>query len=564
MCDNLTPLAQCAIRPEPGRTVSYHRKQLIDSAQFCNDVKAKAMWLLSKNERDYALYHSEAYPFCVLFFAALHAGKSIWIAPNNKPAIAEEMVNLHCVLLGQWENAHRFAGQDLGTAELKEINAQTENIIIYTSGSQGQPKKVKKALWQLQNEIDNLERIWGDNIAHSQILGSVSHQHIYGLLFRILWPLAASRCFHSELYLSPESLFSGDATTQTCWVASPAQLKRLDENSPWSALSRLSAIFSSGGHLPEQAAEQINNACGVAVTEIYGSTETGGIAWRKSNLNKNWRTFHDVQLELHADNRVQLSSPYLPIGKPYFLEDQLQFHAEGDFSLLGRVDRIVKIESKRLSLADMEQTLNQHPQTLESHCLVDHGKRDKIAVFAVLTDSGYQQLREIGKAAFIKQLRNYLAHRFEAIVLPRKWLFSNSLPLTAQGKINNRLIVDLLAINKHKLPQIQFVEFKNETHLQLYLFVQAELVYFQGHFPDYPILPGIAQIAWTEYYGKLLFDIEQPFLRMENIKFKKTVSPESQVKLDLHWRPETQKLYFTLSSDTEAHSSGRMVYGAQP
>ena len=90
---------------------------------------------------------------------------------------------------------------------------------------------------------------------------------------------------------------------------------------------------------------------------------------------------------------------------------------------------------------------------------------------------------------------------------------------------------------------------------------RPELILFDGHFPGQPIVPGVAQLAWIERYGKLFFAIEQPFLMMEVIKFKKIIQPNARLTMNLEWKSASGKLYFELVSATDSHSSGRMVYG---
>jgi len=103
--------------------------------------------------------------------------------------------------------------------------------------------------------IAALEKLWGKQLGGAEALATVSHQHLYGLLFRLLWPLSAGRCFHSQIYLSPEMLVNS-AHNAAYWVASPAHLKRLDQDSPWEGISNLKAIFSSGGPLQHNARNQ--------------------------------------------------------------------------------------------------------------------------------------------------------------------------------------------------------------------------------------------------------------------------------------------------------------------
>ncbi len=77
------------------------------------------------------------------------------------------------------------------------------------------------------------------------------------------------------------------------------------------------------------------------------------------------------------------------------------------------------------------------------------------------------------------------------------------------------------------------------------------------------MLPGVTQLAWVEAFAKILFDIEKPFLRMEVIKFKKIIIPDTLINMKLNWKVSTGKLYFEIYSVENAHSSGRMVYGEQ-
>ncbi|WP_239683740.1 AMP-binding protein [Stenotrophomonas maltophilia] len=130
---------------------------------------------------------------------------------------------------------------------------------------------------QLAREVDALQAAFGAQLEGVQVHGTVSHQHIYGLLFRVLWPLAAGRLIHPRRFFH-EDLVGALAGTDTVLVATPAHLKRLPEQLDWASLhGRLRAVFSSGGPLPEEAARQVRQWLGVAPTEVYGSSETGGI-----------------------------------------------------------------------------------------------------------------------------------------------------------------------------------------------------------------------------------------------------------------------------------------------
>jgi acyl-coenzyme A synthetase/AMP-(fatty) acid ligase len=558
---NKLPLSQCALGQSEKALVALYREQWLSRRDFNREVAAKAAALAQTPEPSYALYYEEAYPFAVMLFALWHAGKAVWMAANNKPATAEKLLQHGCCLMGDWpsDKAILLPCGNSGLA-LSALDWQRSTLTLFTSGTTGEPQAIQKALWQLQAEVDVLEQLWGVVLAQSEVLATVSHQHIYGLLFKVLWPLASGRCFHSHLYLSPESLLKAANRKPSYWVASPAQLKRLDELTPWPEIRQLKAIFSSGGNLELEAAKQIEQQSGHEIIDIYGSSETGGIAWRKPVLDEHWLPFSGVNIMPLADQKYLLRSSYLPIDAPYLLNDRLEWCADGRFRLLGRTDRIVKVEEKRLSLAEMEQALQQSDWVEQAHCRLRGDMRTRIAAVIILTTQGLDYLNQHGRSALIKRLRNQLLHVFETVVLPKKWLFMKQLLLTTQGKIDHEKIDSLLSLNSRIFPQLQYFSRKDDC-VELSFRIQADLPYFSGHFPGYPILPGVTQLLWAEKYGKLFFPINQPFSRMEVIKFKKIVRPDDKLKLRLTWNGSGGKLYFDFSSSTESHSSGRLLYG---
>ena len=91
-----------------------------------------------------------------------------------------------------------------------------------------------------------------------------------------------------------------------------------------------------------------------------------------------------------------------------------------------------------------------------------------------------------------------------------------------------------------------------------------DLVYFPNHFPSYPILPGVVQLAWAEHYAKLFFGLEanyaKPFSHLEVVKFVHVIKPGDNLSLTLNWKAETGELCFNFSSGSQGYSSGRMLY----
>lgn len=539
--------------------VSRHQHSYYDLTHMQAVVSHQAALFTRKPFQHYALYCKDAYPFAVLLFALLHAGKQPWIPTNKLSGTADSLRALGCELLGDWDVAYDSA-LDAGSTEtqkLSPLNPLHSQIILFTSGSTGYAKPVAKTLTQLQAEVDNLERLWGKELGECEVLATVSHQHIYGLIFRILWPIAAGRCFHSQSAINPEILVS-QTSANACWIASPAHLKRLDKQSPWSDLNELSAIFSSGGPLPVSAAERISKHCGKAVIEIYGSTETGGIGWRQYPKSS-WSVFKGLSL-IPEKEAIRLRSPYLLEENGVILEDTLSLHDDGCFMLHGRLDRIVKIEEKRLSLTELEQRLIASGWLDEAFALVLNKNRDTVAVAVTLSLQGQQQALNLGRKAFIRQLQNYLANWFDAVKLPRRWLLLNQLPQTSLGKIDTILLKQLLIGEDGKLPLLLGLN-QAENIAELQLKIPGNLIYFPDHFANFPILPGVIQIAWVEHFANLLLGIEPgKFSEIEALKFVKPILPGCELLLVLEWKTNNRKLYFYFHSLEQQFSSGRLVY----
>ena len=537
--------------------VCHHRQQWIKRPQFIADIQRQTAWLQQQSDHDYALFYEPAYPFAVTFFALLSSRKNIWIPGNNRPATARKLLRQGCRLLGEWGDAIEIPQSSETSVDL-DFDAHQSRLIIYTSGSSGQPKAIVKTLAQLESEIQALEALWGQRLKDATIAATVSHQHIYGLLFKLLWPLAAGRGFYSALYLSPEALLKATAAKNACWVASPAQLKRLDQHSPWRQIGRLAAVFSSGGPLPETAAKQLFSQGRQAVIEVYGSSETGGIAWRQQNNNRLWQPLPGVSLSQTAQI-TRIEAPWLDEAVP--LDDDLALTTNGRFELKGRRDNIVKIEEKRLSLSEIERVLQEHPVIEQAKVLLLSGDRERLAAVILLTPEGFEQLQEKGRAIWIKQQKQRLLEYFENVMLPKKWLFLNRYPETIQGKIDTDLLIALLNQQKNRFPLVQSLRFEEQS-VNLQIKIHAQLDYFDGHFPQQPILPGVTQLAWADYYGHLFFNIPSGFSRLEAVKFKKTIAPDTVAQLRILWQRDSDKLYFELSSDNDAFGSGRMLYQA--
>jgi 3-hydroxymyristoyl/3-hydroxydecanoyl-(acyl carrier protein) dehydratase len=90
--------------------------------------------------------------------------------------------------------------------------------------------------------------------------------------------------------------------------------------------------------------------------------------------------------------------------------------------------------------------------------------------------------------------------------------------------------------------------------------IPSELIYFEGHFTNIPILPGIVQIHWAEAFGRRIFSIDIPFQGLEVIKFQKLIFPNNKLTVTLNYDNGKKRLSFMYESKKGVHSSGRISF----
>lgn len=325
----------------------------------------------------------------------------------------------------------------MGSLELT-INGATP-VCMFTSGSTGQPKRIAKQLAQLLDEVAVLEESRFGGVYIDTLLLAVSHQHIYGLLFGVLWPFLYQRCAQfPQLHYAEQLVAALERFPHAALIASPATLRLLAESAALLSPVAPRLTFSSGGPLAVADAHIIEQVWAEAPYEILGSTETGGIAWRQQRAVTDaaviWHPFPNVEWTIDEQQGLTIRSPLLSDpGSWWSTGDAARVQDDG-FVLQGRLDRIVKLAEKRLSLDQMEHELNTHPTVAEAALVMLNGHRPQLGAVLVLSQDGIAVRERLGTVALQRLLREHLNSSFEAVTLPRRWRFVETLPRNAQGK----------------------------------------------------------------------------------------------------------------------------------
>jgi 3-hydroxyacyl-[acyl-carrier-protein] dehydratase len=102
------------------------------------------------------------------------------------------------------------------------------------------------------------------------------------------------------------------------------------------------------------------------------------------------------------------------------------------------------------------------------------------------------------------------------------------------------------------------------SNAELKLTIPHDLVYFRGHFPGAPIVPGVVQIKWAiELAGRYL-GAGGTFVGMDALKFQHAMSPGISVTLALRWAAPDGKLHFAYQGDGARYGSGRLRFRQAP
>lgn len=566
----LIPLAEVALDAAPPmRPIGRRDGRDIDRGEFIARVDAWQAAFAAQTGSRWALLIDDAIEFAAALFGAWHAGKQVYLPADAEPATLERLSALVDGMAGELPAALQAAA-NTPPQPRRALDAEATGLVLFTSGSGGEPVGIAKSLAQLQAEIGAQHALHGRSWAEApglQVWATVSHQHIYGLLFVVLWPLAAGCRIATPRLAHAEQIAERVGPGPALLVSSPAHLKRLPEGLDWSRpRAGLRALLSSGGPLPPDAALQAGEVLGVGPIEIYGSSETGGIAWRqRARHGDRWTALPGVQWRIDGDGDgaddgdsalLSLRSPFLPDAQWLRTADRVRAEPEGGFTLLGRADRIVKIEERRVSLSAVERLLASSPLVAEVRALTStHGRGLRVAAVVVPSAAGAVLLQGGDRRPLIAALRQALLGQIDRIAWPRQWRFVSALPINSQGKVTEAALAALFA----QPAPWRWLE-RSEASARAERIAEPGLEAFEGHFPAAPILPGVVQLAWAVDAGREGFGLDTPVRRVEALKFQQVVRPGTRLCLALQWDAAKRKLQFRFESGAGVHGSGRLCY----
>lgn len=539
--------------------------------EFAENVARCAAFFCARREPAFALFSENTELFATWFFALLAARKEVFLPPHAKagilaplaaacPTLVSDAAVPACVprVLSPFP-------QELPPAPNVRFEPLVgRSVTFFTSGSTAEPKPIRKAFETLAAEVDFHAR-HADFAEFSGktapafpplFVASVRVNRMLGMLWHLLLPLALGASIDADFIGIPEEFAAKLRAAphgNVFLTTSPTFLEKTLEAAEFCAFPPRACrrICTSGGVLRAPVAAGIERIFGVSPFEIFGSTETGGIASRRRAESDFWSVFPPVRLEVatetenaeSAGTRVRVFSPFC-VADGFLLSDALA-PAAGEFAafprrfaLRGRTDRLVKIAENRISLPEIEARFESHAFVSRTHALAPEGVPVRLGALIVPSATGRNFLKTAGtKRAFVAQIRADLEPLFESGAFPKKIRVINAIPTDAQGKIVRAEVSEFFENNLAE-PILENVR-RDGNAVRAEATFLADSVYFRGHFPTFPLLPGVAQVHFACVFARRFFAREICPMQISKLKFARMIFPCETVALELVLRSES-------------------------
>ncbi len=327
----------------------------------------------------------------------------------------------------------------------EEIRNPDEPFLrLFTGGSTGKPKVWSKSPRNLFAEAFYLKEKFA--ISEKDLfVSTVPPYHIYGLLFSVLVPFVAHAKVLPDIYTFPQEIISTtNKHKATVLVSVPIHYRALKVNN-LSAPS-LKIAFSSSGVLNRSDAIHFQKKTGLGITEIYGSTETGGIASRSiSEHTESWKPADVVSWKISGKRlsiRSAFASPEMERDADGFCVtgDEVQQEKGNRFVLLGRADGIVKVAGKRVDLLDVQNKILELATVRDAVVIALPAEKGRESVIAALVAGNLTEI----------QLKKMMQEKLEPYAMPRRIKIVSSIARTATGKTDFRRIEQIFSAKKDK------------------------------------------------------------------------------------------------------------------
>jgi len=263
--------------------------------------------------------------------------------------------------------------------DFKDFEKLDFSFIFFTSGTTGSPIGAFKTKENFLSEIKQLTKLF-EKYTIKRIIVTVPFIHFYGSLFGAIYPLINDIDIIIKEHFLPHDLLEL-VDDYSMVVTTPLYIKALNKLELKKDLRKSVFISSTAPLFPDIAKEFHTNFL-ADVIQIFGSTETGGIAY-KYNDDEKWTPMETVKIFQNNEGELKVQSSFI---SNILYEDAFKItnhevqtfdFVEIDnkqFKLIGRSSQIIKLAGKRYSTIQIENILETQPQIEKAVVFVSSSK----------------------------------------------------------------------------------------------------------------------------------------------------------------------------------------------
>lgn len=416
------------VRPASGAIAAWRATGPVTRAGFAAHVAAvtralpETRWIVNRC--------ANRYHFALTFLATCARGATNLLPPGVGPQATHG-------LLDAYEGAC-LVEDSLVEAALAPAGAESEApgipddhvaALVFTSGSTGRPQAHTKTWRALAMSARFCRLRLGERPVN--VVVTVPPQHMYGLETSIFTLLAGDWALHDGNAFYPDEIAAALAALPAprLLITAPYHLRHL--LTAKTDLPRVDLVLSATAPLGAELAQEAESRLGAEVHEIYGCTEAGSMATRRTAREELWTPYPDLQFSV-TDGSTSVRAGHLagtiPVG------DRIEIEADGRVRLLGRDADMIKIGGRRGSLSDIAAKLASLA-----------GVTDQVVFMPAEGETARPAALVVAPGRSAEDLRRELAALIDGVFVPRPLRVVAALPRNALGKLPRERLIELLA-----------------------------------------------------------------------------------------------------------------------
>jgi acyl-coenzyme A synthetase/AMP-(fatty) acid ligase len=414
----------------------------VSVARFLRDVAALAAVLPRRGH--VVNLCRDRYRFAVGFAAALCCGQVNLLPPHEADSMLEQLArdypDVYCLADSVAPVAtavfHYPADLAAGSADVAvpDFGADQPAAVLFTSGSTGRPQPHARSWGDLvESALAAGRRLGVGALEQAAVLGTVPHQHSYGLESLLMLALQHGLVLHAGRPFYPADVIAelAAAPRPRILVTTPVHLRVLLAQA--GQLPTIDLLLSATAPLSVALAQEAEARLAARLFEIYGCTEAGQVAVRRTAVTEEWHCLDGIALR--QDTAGTWVSG-IPIAQETLLSDVIELRDEERFLLHGRLADLVNIAGKRTSLAYLNHQLNAIEGVLDGAFVAADDEGDavhRLTAFAVAPG--------LSADGILAALRR----RIDVSFLPRPLHLVEQLPRNTLGKLPREKVLQLIA-----------------------------------------------------------------------------------------------------------------------